>query len=243
MSWTGWVRKTLVRPSARNALWNACDYIVLPAFLLLLTPFFVVRLGTQQFGIWVLASALAGLTGVFGFGLGEATIKYVSAYRSRQDWAGVARVVGATLTVYGALGLLTAILVVVCAPFLATRVFRINATDIPQAIQALRLAGLCFGVRAIQYVTLSAVQGCERYDLSARVSIVTKAVTMLGSMCIVLLHGGVSEILWMTACVTIFSAVTLGHNLRQLIPGLQFRPVFDREALREVFGFGMYTWL
>ena len=239
----GQSRNPGVRRGARNAIWNASDYVVLPALLLLLTPFFVSRLGAQQFGIWVIANAIAGLTGMFGFGLGEATIKYVSVYRARQDWSGVSRVVGATLTVYGVLGLLTATAITLCAPLLATRVFRVNPTDIPQAIQVLRLAGICFGVRAIQYVTLSALQGCERYDLSARVSIAVKAATMFGSVGLVLLHRGVREILWLTAGVTLVSGVLLGYNLRQLIPGLRFRPVFDREALHEVFGFGIYTWL
>lgn len=233
----------LKRQSASNAIWNTCDYIILPALLLLLTPFFVARLGVQQFGIWVLTNAIAGLSGIFGFGLGEATIKYVSAYRAREDWRGVGRVIGATLTVYGALGLLTGGMIAVCSPLLASRVFRVDPAYIPLAIQALRIAGICFAMRAIQYVTLSAIQGCQRYDLSARISIATKAIVMLGSVVLLLWHRGVCEILWMSAGVTIISGVAMGYAVRQLVPGLRLQPAFGRGALYEVFSFGVYTWL
>src|SRR6266567_323178 len=244
--WEYWMDQNpnpTVRRAARNAVWNSLDYVVLPAALLFLTPFFVSRLGAQQFGIWVLANAIAGLTGVFGLGLGEATIKYVSSYRARKDWTSVGRIVQSTLTMYGALGALTALIIASSASFLAARVFHVVPQEIYLALTTIRLAGLCFGIRSIQGVLQSAVQGFERYDLSAQVNIVSKGLVLGGSAYLVQHHRGVPEILLLTNLVAALSAVVLGSALRRLLPGLVLWPSFDRAVLREVFGFGLYTWL
>jgi O-antigen/teichoic acid export membrane protein len=244
--WKYWVDQSpnaTVRRSARNAMWNSVDYVVLPAALLFLTPFFVSRLGAQQFGIWVLANAIAGLTGVFGLGLGEATIKYVSSYRARKDWTSVRRIVQSTLTMYGALGTLTALAIASRASFLAARVFHVAPQQTYLALTTIRLAGLCFGIRSIQGVLQSAVQGFERYDLSARVNIVSKGLVLAGSAYLVLHHKGVPEILLLTNLVAVLSTIALASALRGLLPGLVLWPSFDRAVLREVFGFGLYTWL
>src|SRR5450759_3880972 len=112
------------RRSFRNASWNCADYMALPLLLLLATPFLVSHLGTQHFGIWMLVTALTGMMGVLNFGLGDATVKYVSAYRARNDLQGVARVVRSTLTMYSLLGATTSVGIIAIAPLLVRHFFK-----------------------------------------------------------------------------------------------------------------------
>jgi O-antigen/teichoic acid export membrane protein len=236
-------KQSEVGRSVRNVYWSILDYVVLPAALLVLTPFFVNRLGSHQFGIWVLANALTGLTGVFGFGLAGATIKFVSLYTQRGDWESTRRVVRSTLTLYGSLGLLTCLVVVVLAPVLVSHVFHFGAPDWPLAIASLRLAGLCFVVRMVQEVLQAAVQGCHRFDISARINILSKMLTLLVSASLVFLGRGLVPILCATIFVSSCSTFIFGLAARKLISGLSFQPLMQSAALKEVMGFGIFTWL
>ena len=229
--------------NARNVYWSTLDYIVLPTALLILTPFFVNRLGAHQFGIWVLANALTGLTGVFGFGLAGATIKFVSLYSERKDWESTKRVVRSTLTIYGSLGLITGVTVVALAPVLASRVFHFIGSDLPLAISSLRFASVCFVVRMLQEVLQATVQGCHRFDVSARINISSKIVTLIVSTTFVLLGRGIIPILYSNLIVSSISTLVFGLAARKLIVGLSFRPLVHQVALKEVLRFGLYTWL
>jgi O-antigen/teichoic acid export membrane protein len=219
------------------------DYLILPLLLLGVLPFLVFRLGPDQFGLWTLVNAMTGLSGLFQFGLSDATIKYVSSYRAREDWQSVRVVVRSTLSVYGVLGFLTAVLVYLAAPLLAHHVFRIVPAERVLAVSAIRVGGIAMGVRFVNSVFAASVQGCERYDLSARVTIPTKALTMLAVVSAAALGKGVLAILWATVLVSLVGTVAMALVARRLISGMIILPLLDRSALREVFGFGVYSWL
>jgi len=236
-------RSHLFQRGARNAFWNTSDYIVLPLLFLLATPFLVSRLGTEQFGIWMLVNALTGMLSVMHFGLGDATVKYVSKYRAREDWQSVVQVVRSTQTVYGSLGILSATAICLCAGSLAHHVFKIESSHQGLAIAAIRIGAIGLVLRFFNNVFAAALQGFERYDLSARVTIITKAAT-IGSIVVAVAVGyGLEVVLWLSVLCAAGGAVALAFVAKWLIPTLRFWPILDREALREVFGFGFYSWL
>lgn len=236
-------RSHLFQRGARNAFWNTSDYVVLPLLFLLATPFLVSRLGTEQFGIWMLVNALTGTLSVIHFGLGDATVKYVSAYRAREDWQGVVRVARSTQTVYGCLGVISGVTICLAARFFVHRVFKVEAIHQVLAIAAIRIGGIGLAVRFFSNVFAAVLQGFERYDLSARVTIITKAVTMGGIVVAVALRYGIEAVLWLSVLCAAGGAIALAFVAKSLISDLRFWPMLDRAALREVFGFGFYSWL
>jgi O-antigen/teichoic acid export membrane protein len=232
------------RRSLRNAAYNLADCLLLPVLWLISTPIFVSRLGTDRFGIWMLVNAVMGLSGVMAFGLTDATIKYVSKYRALSDEAGVVRVVRSTLTMYGLLGVLTAVIVFFIAPFLVNNVFNVEPQNTALAISALQIGGMGVAVRFFDSVFLSAIYGYERYDLAARVTMVTNSLTIGINVVLVLIGYGLIGVLintfgWIVAggCCKVWVVKNM------LIRGLPLRPVLDRETLREIFSFGIYSWV
>lgn len=236
-------RSHLFRRGMRNAVWNTLDYLVLPLLFLLATPFLVSRLGIEQFGIWMLVNALTGTLSVMHFGLGDATVKYVSSHRARGDWQGVVRVIRSTQTVYGSLGIISAAAVFLGAPFFARDFFKVEPSHQALTITAIRIGGLGLAVRFVNNVFAAALQGFERYDLSARVSMVTKTATIGGIVVAVALGFGVETVLWVSVICAAIGAIALGIVAKWLIKDLRFWPMLDHAALREVFGFGFYSWL
>jgi O-antigen/teichoic acid export membrane protein len=232
------------RRSLRNAAYNSADYLLLPVLWLVSTPIFVSRLGTDRFGIWMLVNTVMGLSGVMAFGLTDATIKYVSKYRSLADEAGVVRVVRSTLTMYGLLGVVTAMIVFFIAPFLVNHVFRVEAQNTVLAISALQIGGMGIAVRFFDSVFQSAIYGYERYDLAARVTMVTNSLTIGINVLLVLVGYGLIGVL-----VNTFGWIVAGGCCKawlaknMLIRSLLLRPVLDRATLKEIFSFGIYSWV
>ena len=234
----------LRQQSALNAGWSALDHMVLPVLWLITTPFFVGRLGVDLFGVWMLANILLNSTGAVSLGLGDATIKYVSKYRSLEDMGRVLKVIQTTLAVYLGLGALIAILIWVLAPLLVAHVFNVESQNQSVAILAIRVGGVGLAVQLIDTVARSVLFGFERYDLAAKVTAPTKVVTILLLVALVYYGFGVPALMVTSIMVTLLSAVFKVYVMgRSVLKGVTFTFALDREMLREVFGFGVYSWL
>jgi O-antigen/teichoic acid export membrane protein len=237
-------RSDLFKRSFKNAAWSSADYAVLPLLWLVATPFFVHRLGIDQYGIWMLANAFLGFSGIFAFGLSDATIKYVSKYRALRDEVGVVRVIRSTLTLYGVLGILAVILVYFISPFLVNRVFNVQHQNITLAVVSLQIGGVGILVRFIDNVFLAVFQGHERYDLAAKVTAPTNVIMIVLAVVCAAMGLGLLAILWTTVLTLAISATVKTIVVRRvLIPGVYLCPILSKHAIREIFGFGFYSWL
>jgi O-antigen/teichoic acid export membrane protein len=151
--------------------------------------------------------------------------------------------VRSTLTVSTLLGLLVATVVIASAPWLADAVFKIASQDHDLAVRAIQLAGVGLAIRSVDSVFLSTLRGFERYDLTAGVAMAVRIATIGGAVLLVTLGYGVLEILLGTLAVTALGTLTQAALSRRIVAGLSLWPLLDRAALREVFGFGMYSWV
>lgn len=229
--------------SVRNAAYSSVDYLVLPVLWLVATPVFVSRLGVDGYGIWALANTFMGLNGVFAFGLSDATIRYVSKYRALNDEGGVVRVIRSTLTMYVVLATLAASVAFVSAPFLAGVVFKVAQENTDLAVVALRVAGFGIVARFVDSVFRSAVHGFERYDIPARVSMLTNTATIIINVFLLLAGCGLITVLLISVLTLTVAALVNAILLKRLLlPRLNIVPLLDREALREIFSYGLYSW-
>src|SRR3974390_2286005 len=101
---------------ASNATYSVIEYAAQPFLMVLSARFLVSKLGVDRYGIWMLASAISGTIGIFHAGLSDATIKYVSTHKGRDDMEGVARIISGTLALSVMLGALAAGVVYLAAP-------------------------------------------------------------------------------------------------------------------------------
>lgn len=57
-------------------------------------------------GVVILAKSLLGMSGMMAFGMGQATLRYVSKYRAKEDHPRLSDDLSTTLTFYVSAGLL-----------------------------------------------------------------------------------------------------------------------------------------
>lgn len=232
------------RRNVKNAVFATAEHALNPVLTLVATPVYLGALGVDQFGIWMLANSLLGFSGVFGFGLTDATIRYVVRYRSADDAGGVVRVVRTTWTLYGALGLLAGLVLAFGATTLVESVFRVPLDQRATAVLALQVAALGVFVRFMDSVLAAAIQGFERYDVTARISMITQAIGTGTAIVAALLGASLHQLMLVVVSAIGIAVFVRAWSLKRwFVPTMSLVPHLDGHTIREVASFGVYSWI
>lgn len=229
--------------NAGNAFYCIAEYIAQPASMLVAAPYLVHKLGLQQYGIWMLVSAILGSMGILSTGFGDATVKYVSAYRGQNNPAGVQRTIRATMTINILLGALFGALIWITTPYAVDHIFKIEPVFHAASIQAIRVSTVILLVRSLESVFVSAQRAYERYGPAVKLNVFLRSIVVVSAVAIAAIGRGVVAImiatLFWSALIVVFQAIAA----RRAVGSLNPFPTFGRDALAEVFSFGCFSWL
>ncbi len=73
------------RQLLKNTLWSSIELGLYPILMIAATPLFINRLGAELYGIWMLVNSLVQALHSLNFGLGDSTIRQVSALRAGNE--------------------------------------------------------------------------------------------------------------------------------------------------------------
>lgn len=225
-----------------NAFWSSAKTIWTTIVTFFVTPFLISHIGTADYGLYVLLLSVTAFLGVFTFNLGEATLRYVAYYYGRNDMEGINRVFGSTLLIYSVSGGIVCFAFFTASPWLVTFI-AMPPEDYGPAATLLRVAALAFGVRIIMSTYGSVTMALQRYDINTKVMILQSVLQFSGTIVIILAgHGLYGLFLWILATYIVTTAIHIAVA-RRLIPKLRLLPSLDLRGLKEVFGYGIYSWL
>jgi O-antigen/teichoic acid export membrane protein len=143
----------------------------LPALTaLFLVPVTVHYLGPARFGLLALAWAVAEGSGMFDFGLGRATVRFV-ADATEKGRERLREIVLASVFSQTGAGLLAGLLLYLLAPILVRRVFTISPSSIPEATAMFRVLALHLPVLLAAAALRASLEGAQRFDISAALRI------------------------------------------------------------------------
>jgi len=235
-------RSSGFRGSAGNALYGIAEYIALPAAMMLAAPYLIHRLGIQQFGVWMLVSAIVGSMGTLSTGFGAATVKYVSSCRGRKDPVGVERVVRSTLTINLLLGAILASAVWIGAPVAVNHIFKIEQYFRPATIIAVRIGALLLLIRSAEGVFVSTLRAFERYGPAVMLNVAGRTSTII--VAVVLASFGIGIVGLMVATLVIAAVEMLLQMAAasRVAGGISVIPILTNMT-GEVFSYGCFSWL
>ena len=214
------------------------------AILLFVTiPIVVHGVGTSAYGIFTLASVILGYVAFLDFGLTASVVRSVSKHNAVGDRAALERTVGTAFTLLIGLGVIGAAVIVLVAPLVIDSLLHVPQSLKPDARFALQVAGVGFGVNMVLVVFAGVVQGMQRLDVFAVRSVVLSTLTSASQIGAVLLGGGLRALVLATMAVSVLGFVIFLGASRRLLPGVSFRPRFDRAAVRELAGFGLFRFI
>lgn len=228
----------------RNTIFSTADHLWLLVLWAASTPVFIHTLGSDVFGVWILINAVIGLGGVMSLGFGEATVRYVALYRGQNKMGEVLRIINTTLSLYVVIGLVSGLAVIAAAPLIESTAFKLAGPVKSDAILALQLAGVALIITAYLKTYEAVINGFERFDLTARVGIVTRSFIILGNVALVLMGYGLPSLIGCAVIGLMGQTVAYFIMCRRLFtPELPIMSMPDLETAREIAGFGVQTWL
>ena len=238
------LKALVTRKEFSNSAWNIADVIVLPFLMLLFTPFFIRKLGTDQYGIWMFVNSIIAGIGILNMGLGDATIKFVSKYRSLEDPINLSRIVNAVFS----LSLVFLIIFIVFGNGFAYilksyNFFKLGKDELLVTFSAIQLGSILFGFKHVEQVLLSVFKGFEKYDTSAKLSIVSKTVLILSQVTAVYLGYFLVEIFLVSSIVSFLMVVEELLFIKSRYKGISFIPSVKKFSIQEVFEFSSWSWI
>jgi O-antigen/teichoic acid export membrane protein len=170
--------------------------------MILATPFFIREMGPEQYGLWMLINVVVQLMNALNFGVGESTIKEVSKYHSIHLSIKVQeafnRNVTLSLLLMG-LSLGFGFALSFAIPF--WHLFQIPEADMQNAMLVLVLFSGSAGLKFIEQVFLSVFKGLQRFDISSRLSMVSRLSNLLAAIMVVYLGYGLLVIVQVTLLI------------------------------------------
>jgi O-antigen/teichoic acid export membrane protein len=123
----------------RNVTWNLFGHGAPLLVALLTIPLLIKGLGTERFGVLVLAWMVVGYFTLFDLGIGRATTKYTSEYLAKKAFPELNRLIWTSLLTLFAIGILGMAVIYNLVPYLVTRILVIPSTIQREAIDAFGL--------------------------------------------------------------------------------------------------------
>jgi O-antigen/teichoic acid export membrane protein len=228
----------LRRRAVLNTLSNVGGTVFTLAIGFVLTPFVLHRVGATDYGLWMLAVSLVSYGALLDFGVANAVTKYVAAHRRHEDHERLRGVVATGLVIFLAAGAIVILASLALASVLPS-LFEIPAGDESTARWLVVLAGLGVAVSLPTATTLAVLRGLQRFDLVNAVSVVGTALYAGVVVLILLLGGGVVEIVAANVPLQLAMQVPMVIAIRRSAPELKLGlRGATRELGRAVASFG-----
>jgi O-antigen/teichoic acid export membrane protein len=211
--------------------------LALPALAaVFLVPVTVRALGPARFGLLALAWAVAEGSGMFDFGLGRATVRFVADGTARGAER-IREIILASVFSQSAAGILAGLLLFALAPTLVRSVFRISPAIIPEAIAMFRVLALHLPVLLCVASLRASLEGAQRFDISTALRIPSSLASVVVPAIGAWRGASLSTIMWLLLAVRLTLAVLNAEAVRRtLLQGRWGLPA-GFTALREMLGY------
>lgn len=207
------------------------------------TPLYIKDLGTAQYGIFILLSSITGLMGLMNFGLGDATLRYVSYYRGRQDHAGIERIIRSTFFIYIVIAIISVILLYLLAPQLIRWLSLETNQDFDQMIEIIQITAFTVGLSFFPSAFKVIPQAFERYDINSIINISISSLQSLGILAILYIQPSLHNLVVWNLFIAFVTVIIFSILAKYFVKDLNFLPSYDTKSLKEVFSFSIFSFI
>jgi hypothetical protein len=160
-----------MRTHLSNAAYSVLDYIAQPIILH--------QLGLALYGLWLIASAIAGGGGAVSSGFGDAIVQRVASLKAAGNTEAIHRVVGTMLAINLALGTVIAAALWLFLPTISSRIVHHDPALYSTCLWSLRIASVLIVIKAIESVLISSQKAYQSYGPAVRIALITRVMTIL----------------------------------------------------------------
>ncbi len=211
----------------KNTFWSLLDVGLYPLLMLLATPLFIHHMGLEQYGIWMMATTVNQFMNVLNFGLGDSTIHAIATNRAENNTSKIVEQVAKNWSLAITISTLASLLGVGIA-FSGLVQYWFHVPLVEQLDSKFVLC-LAFGSTAIKFmelVLLSVFKGFERFDYSARLSLISRNSMILMSIALVVLGCELAVVFLGIVIINLCNVLLQLLTVKKLFSFLQFKPSF-----------------
>ena len=230
-----------MKSNFKNAVYNAIGFIFPVAVGLITTPYIVYKLGTETYGIFVLAISLMGMLSFLDLGFGQGIIKFVSHYEAKNDYKKINEIVNTSLLINIAMGLLGGLIIFLLSDFLSKKVFKVKPEQIELAVTSFKIVSTGFVLNLISSTFSNIPKALQRYDISVKVQNIVWFLSVISSVIVLYLGYGLVEMLIFYVIFQFLGLISYFWFSKKLIHNLKLSLKFNKDIFKEIFGFSIYN--
>lgn len=239
--------KTLTSPNSeadrgtlvvRNVGFNLFGQAWFAVLSVATTPYILLRLGVDTYGLYVLVSIMMSYFSFLDLGLGAALVKYIAEYHAKADSAAVERLIRTGSGLFLIVGAAGAALTVLLAFLLVDHVLDLGSTEESVARAAFCFAAGGFAVNMAAQSFSVVPMALQRFDVVLMRTIGFGTASVLSAVVVLALGYGLLAVLAANLAVTALTAVSFYFKCRSLVPTVSFLPSISRCELRLLLRFG-----
>jgi O-antigen/teichoic acid export membrane protein len=226
----------------KNSLYSVASFIWPLLLLLFSVPYFIHKLGTEQYGLWVLIMSTIGTMGVLNLGISDALIKFVSEYHAKKDFVTLNRIIGNTFLIYS----LISVVVILVGLFILPHFIGfigIKESHRKLAVFVLRIAIFGFVINLFMTNALSILKAFQRYDIPSKIEMVTNTIKIIGMMALLYLGFSLKEMAFAYVTSMAVGLMLILAFLKRNMPEISLMPSFNSGTIKMIFGFSIYSFL
>ena len=232
-----------MRTHLSNAAYGMLDYGAYPLGMLAIAPVVLRNLGIAQYGVWMVATAAVSTGGILASGFGDANIQHVASRRGAGDRGALLRAVRSMMGINLVLGVVFAAIGWMLSPLAAAHVTAADSGLRQSCLWSLRIASVLMAVRAVESVCVSTQRAFERYGAAVRISILARLLALAAAAGLTFVSHNVSAMMLATGLLLVAGLWLQLVYLKQLMAAESLIPAFDRDAMRVLLAFGVFSWL
>jgi len=225
------------RRIAKNLLWNITGQGWLLLLTFLATPFLIRRLGVELYGIYILVAILVDYCSFAQFGIVDASVKYVTERRAREEQRGVQETFWTAMLSQAVIGFAGAMTILSLTDLLVGHVFRVPEGLVREARFAITMGAMSFSLSMVTSVTTGALRAVGRFDLINIAGILWGTLQTGAAVALLWLGQSLSAILFSNLCVQLLSLVMLGTFARRLLP-VTMPPAWSTAEMKRLLRLG-----
>jgi O-antigen/teichoic acid export membrane protein len=228
-----------------NVMWSWVGVAVqlLPGFIV--TPYLIIKLGSERYGIWALVFSVVGNFALVDLGFRSAAVRYTAHFQALGESHKINELVNTLLAYFTAMaGVLTLLTLAIWQQADRLFHFKVPPNHHYEFSWLVLLTGLNFAAGIIGGAFTGSVEGFHRFDISNRIFIYCFGARSVGWFVLLYLGYGLIPLGAWSLFINLMLIVMYGWKLYRIFPALRISPRYISKGMfRETFSYGIHTFL